>query len=300
MSWYRTDDNITLHPKWVAVKRAALKRHKEPAIARAAAQRAALTWFALGVWGARSNCDGIFPLDAADQMASGMFMTEDELIEGADLLLAGGMLERLTKAKGGDGPGWFVRNWKRYQKSREQVEREKSKQDKRDDLYKTVEGRQIVATVKRRDGDYCRYCWSPVVWADRRSAKRGTLDHVDPEGPNSVENLVVACGSCNRRKSDRTPAEAGMELKQPYMASSRPVGQPCDLPGSKREQNANDSRPVLTRGSGRVRSGQVGSDRDGSERDTAPVSEPSYDVPRSDEAPPHTDEDAPAEGGQYR
>ena len=40
------------------------------------------------------------------------------------------------------------------------------------------------------------------------------------DGGHSWENIVAACGSCNRRKAGRTPAEAGMALmrqpKAPY------------------------------------------------------------------------------------
>jgi HNH endonuclease len=296
MSWYRTDDTLTSHPKWVAVKRAAYERHRDARAARAAAQRAALAWFAIGVWGAKCNCDGIIPAHAADQIAPGMFLTEDEFVDGADLLIAGGMCRRLTKANG--GPGWHIPNWKKYQPSRAQVALAKDREQRRKDLYRTVEGRRIVALVKQRDGDWCRYCWEHVDWNDRRSAHRGTLDHVDPDGPSSVENVVVACGSCNRRKSDRTPDEAEMLLRAPYMSGADAKGEDCDLAGSGREQVATSSRPSLTRGSGRARSGQVGPDRGGSGR--ARSGRSGRPSPSSDDAPPHTDDHAPADERRAR
>ena len=50
-----------------------------------------------------------------------------------------------------------------------------------------------------------------------------TLDHVLPrsrQGSHTWENVVCACGRCNRRKAGRTPQEAGMKLmRQPF----RPV-----------------------------------------------------------------------------
>lgn len=63
--------------------------------------------------------------------------------------------------------------------------------------------------VFRRDNSTCQYCG--VVAADL------TLDHVLPrsrKGPTSWENVVACCRSCNARKRDRTPEEAGMILLQ--------------------------------------------------------------------------------------
>ena len=66
-----------------------------------------------------------------------------------------------------------------------------------------------------RDRHTCQYCGGKV--------KDLTLDHVVPRrqsGGHSWENIVAACGTCNRRKAGRTPAEAGMVLlrqpKAPY------------------------------------------------------------------------------------
>ena len=56
-----------------------------------------------------------------------------------------------------------------------------------------------------RDDHRCAYC------ADRGD----TVDHLLPRsrgGRNSWLNTVAACGPCNSRKADRTPAEAGMDL----------------------------------------------------------------------------------------
>lgn len=42
-----------------------------------------------------------------------------------------------------------------------------------------------------------------------------TIDHVMPRsrgGRNTWQNLVAACGPCNRKKGNRTPEEAGMKL----------------------------------------------------------------------------------------
>ena len=64
-----------------------------------------------------------------------------------------------------------------------------------------------------------------VLWRDRYTCqycgqKGGelTVDHVLPKsrgGKSTWDNLVAACRSCNLRKGDRTPEEAGMRLLRP-------------------------------------------------------------------------------------
>lgn len=62
-------------------------------------------------------------------------------------------------------------------------------------------------SVLARDKRTCVYCG--IAGAD-------TVDHVLPQsrgGRNSWENLAACCRSCNHRKADRTPEEAGMRLR---------------------------------------------------------------------------------------
>lgn len=59
--------------------------------------------------------------------------------------------------------------------------------------------------VFARDRHRCQYCGSSAE----------NLDHVLPRsrgGEHTWENVVAACRSCNTRKGDRTPKEAGMPL----------------------------------------------------------------------------------------
>ncbi len=61
----------------------------------------------------------------------------------------------------------------------------------------------------RRDAHTCQYC------ARRLPIDQLTIDHVVPRsrgGNTSWDNCVVACGTCNRRKGNRTLAEAGLSL----------------------------------------------------------------------------------------
>lgn len=57
-----------------------------------------------------------------------------------------------------------------------------------------------------RDGRRCGYCGHPA----------DTVDHIVPRsrgGRDTWQNTVAACGGCNQRKRNRTPVEAGMQLR---------------------------------------------------------------------------------------
>lgn len=63
-----------------------------------------------------------------------------------------------------------------------------------------------------RDGYSCQYCGL------KKSINELTYDHVVPRskgGTTTWMNIVTACQDCNRRKANRTPAEAGMKLRKP-------------------------------------------------------------------------------------
>ena len=67
--------------------------------------------------------------------------------------------------------------------------------------------------ILMRDRYTCQYCHRTLPSAEL------TLDHVVPRsraGESNWENLVACCNSCNNRKGNRTPDEAGMKLaRQP-------------------------------------------------------------------------------------
>jgi 5-methylcytosine-specific restriction endonuclease McrA len=93
----------------------------------------------------------------------------------------------------------------------------------------------LCAFVKQRDRSLCRYCGIRVNWTDKRGGDGATYDHVDPDGDNTRDNVVVACRRCNGRKRDRTPEQAGMPLLKPgtaatAAAASAATGTGSDLP----------------------------------------------------------------------
>jgi 5-methylcytosine-specific restriction endonuclease McrA len=64
--------------------------------------------------------------------------------------------------------------------------------------------------IHKRDNHTCQYCGEK---------ENLTIDHILPSsrgGIDSWENLVCCCTSCNTKKGNKTPEEAGMRLiKQP-------------------------------------------------------------------------------------
>ena len=68
--------------------------------------------------------------------------------------------------------------------------------------------------IYKRDNNQCVYC---------ESKKHLTIDHVIPKsrgGNNTWKNLVTCCLSCNLKKGNKTPEEAGMRMVlKPYEPS---------------------------------------------------------------------------------
>ena len=77
--------------------------------------------------------------------------------------------------------------------------------------------------IFERDRNTCQYCNRTL---ERRDLN---LDHVVPRdrgGPTTWENIVCSCITCNTRKANRTPAEAGMRLvRKPKRPKWRPFVQ---------------------------------------------------------------------------
>lgn len=75
--------------------------------------------------------------------------------------------------------------------------------------------------IFKRDRYTCQYCGA------QPGSEELTIDHVLPRsrgGPSSWDNCVLACLTCNKRKADRTPAEAGVRLaRQPVRPHWKPL-----------------------------------------------------------------------------
>lgn len=77
------------------------------------------------------------------------------------------------------------------------------------------------ANIYARDQHTCQYCWESFPTEEL------TFDHVVPAsqgGPRTWDNIATACITCNKRKGNRTPAQAGMTLRrQPRKPKPSPV-----------------------------------------------------------------------------
>jgi len=77
----------------------------------------------------------------------------------------------------------------------------------------TVNRREVL----RRDKHTCQYCGSN---------RNLTLDHVIPVskgGQDTWDNIVTACETCNNRKGNGTPEQAGLVLKTQPKAPVHPI-----------------------------------------------------------------------------
>ena len=74
--------------------------------------------------------------------------------------------------------------------------------------------------IFKRDHFTCQYC------AVQPGPEELTIDHVLPRsqgGTSTWENCVLSCIDCNKKKADRTPEQAGVQLRKPPV---RPVWKP--------------------------------------------------------------------------
>ncbi|MGE0606875.1 MAG: HNH endonuclease [Pirellulales bacterium] len=75
--------------------------------------------------------------------------------------------------------------------------------------------------IFKRDHFTCQYCHV------QPGTDELSIDHVLPRsqgGTSTWENCVLACVSCNKRKADRTPIQAGMKLRvQPIRPTWKPL-----------------------------------------------------------------------------
>ncbi len=169
-------------------------------------------WVLAGSWVGDNGTDGFVPASILRRW-SGTWKRH------AATLVRAGLWEPATV---NDEAGWVFHDWVDCNPTEAEAKEplERLRWRRKQALKKD---RPLCEAVVARDRGMCRYCGIRVNWQDRKSAKGGTYDHVDPDGDNVLENVVVACRRCNGRKRDRTPTEAGIELLPvpgPYAAGS--------------------------------------------------------------------------------
>ena len=73
--------------------------------------------------------------------------------------------------------------------------------------------RERMRMILERDGEHCVWCRRPLTADDRLAS----LEHVVPRlkgGPAWLDNEVVACRACNRKRGHRSPTVYLEELER--------------------------------------------------------------------------------------
>lgn len=188
--WFKVESAMAGHRKTRKIP-----RERVDAPARTAAMGA--WWFAAS-WTAHNETDGFVPIEEFERW------DPDGVL--APMLVDVGYLEDATV---GGERGYLLHDWLDVQKSIADLAGERAYDARKAALHRDP---RLTAAVRERDDGRCRYCAVLVNWQDRRSSIGATYDHVDPNGGNTFDNVVVACRGCNAVKAGRTPEEAGMPL----------------------------------------------------------------------------------------
>lgn len=220
MAWIESHQEIARHPK---TKK--LARLLGVSLPTAIGHLHLLWWWAMDF-----AKDGDLSRYDPEEIADGA-MWEGDAQKFLDSLIQAGFVDR-------DETGIYLHDWDEY--AGKLLERKAKDNSRKKDIRRAYENGTITA-VRQRDGDRCRYCGTVVDWADRKGPRGGTYDHIDPNGPTTIENLVVCCRACNAKKGARTPEEAGMRLL-PVLNQIRTKSAPN--PDQIRSNSGSDARQV--------------------------------------------------------
>lgn len=228
--WFRVNDKFHSNTKVRKVRRThPVKRRDASAV---------WVWFQAATWSADNKADGFCPEEIVETFDDDWQDIVDRLVQSV-----GPSGKGLFEPAIVDGePGWMVHDFLEFNDSREKQEKDALANRMRMDLMRDT---KLVAAIKRRDRDRCRYCGCQVRWGDQRGPMGATYDHVKPiekGGKNTLENVVIACRSCNSRKKHLSLREAGMKVLDPGSMGAPAVQAVPDPAGS-------------TTGSGRVGTG---------------------------------------------
>lgn len=260
MTWFKVDDSFSLHTK-----------------ARAAGRIGRALWYEAGQGCAREDLEGIVRSHMLPMYGS---LAEVAWKKGSQLLVVAGLWhpadalcgacldardERRVWMENRDmevlelvAGDFYFHDWLEYQVDKESKDDpiQRKRADRKRNLWKTATGKAIIAAVRERDQDLCRYCGHLTVWSkgrggDTRSDFAGTIDHRNPfDWVNSPANCVVACRTCNGRKRDRTPeqwVQSGEEGAKPLLPAPKPY-----KPGPKADQSQSFGPAPETNGGARA------------------------------------------------
>lgn len=195
---------------------------------------AAGLWHAVQMYLADIGGDGTI-LVSRLSLATGRRVSQARCLKLLDELVAEGLADRPTASTAGVLP-WEqpdVDVWEDPIKRARWARRQQLKRDG-----------ELCRRIQERDRNLCRYCGLRVNWNDKRSKISATYDHVDPDGPNSFDNVVVSCRGCNGRKRDRTPEQAGMPLLRPGQSAGAAAASAAQRRSPERSETEDDPVPI--------------------------------------------------------
>lgn len=239
MTWGKVSDDLHSHPKWTGAS-----------VNAKALWATALSYCSGYLTDGKVSADDHLPTLAVETFG----LVPSSLRKAraaADELVARGLWKSTDT-------GWKFHDWKDNNPLASQVRQKRKKDKRRDWLHKTAEGRELKRLVRDRDGAICAWCAETVRWGANRAPDGGTYEHIDPDGPNTLENLVVAHNQCNGRKGDRDHEEAGMDLYPGhplghlYQRNQRSDANPSASARPVRDSVATQSSESTSPGSGRV------------------------------------------------
>lgn len=213
--WFKVDDDFPHHPKFLRALKHARDKGGSPAAVAA-------LWHVAGEMCAKQNTEGVVGDLLVEEALRRLHLKVDDG-SPSHLVAAGLWHDRRTVSRCErcaaavpklDRGSYLFHDWVDYQFTKEEVATTASMRRKQRNKALNRD-RKLVQQILARDGTLCRYCGIRVNFNDRRGVYGGTYDHVDPDGENSLTNVVVACRGCNAEKSHRTPEEAGMPLLEP-------------------------------------------------------------------------------------
>ena len=232
MVWVKIDDSLPDHPKLAALG--------------SLAPLAGWQFVCILAYCNRFLTDGHLPIHKAETLVDwthvgvetggvpGLVSVGDD-VSGkwtCSALAAQGMLEECPEHP----DCYLVHDYTDFQPTRAAVILDRSRNARRQTLFRDKE---MKAEIRARDQDRCRYCGTIVRWGANRSPIGGTYDHVDPDGPTTPDNLVVACRACNASKghgplpllpvpTEGSGASSGHVTRYNRVSSATPVPGPSN------------------------------------------------------------------------
>lgn len=285
MAWNRADDGVAFHPQVLGLGRAAARGADQVRLVN-------LAWGAfhrMTTWTAEHETDGWL-----DDTAAAMICGPD-----LDAIVKACRQQKLILGRQrhpDHGHGWLL-DVLRADGLLHNRSREETRAGRPDKIPTTIRLRVLA-----RDGDRCRYCRIFTSPHDRKGGTLTTLDHIDPDGPTTVDNLAVACRTCNSEmagwslaeklaKLQPTPGDHDEPLNLHPTTRTRlegagliPASASPDAPHSDR---ATPTRPVEDQGPAETPSTATADDsaapgapRPGSDTDQTPIKGAEPGIPR--------------------